>query len=174
MSTTSIFSFAEFEQLPDEPGKTELLDGELIVSPPPIRDHSVIARQCETHLWLHWPRNEVWMESGFKIGDQFLLPDVSVIYPDQPFDGKYWAGAPAIVVEVRSPSNTAAALQRKVEVYLLNTIRPATEVWVVEDRRKSVTVYRLSGEEITLVRRSAPFTCSYGNVTIDPSTFFVR
>jgi len=30
MATTTLLSFEEFEQLPDEPGKVELLDGELI------------------------------------------------------------------------------------------------------------------------------------------------
>jgi len=31
MSATALHTFAEFEQLPDAPGKRELIDGELIV-----------------------------------------------------------------------------------------------------------------------------------------------
>ena len=32
--STSLLTFEEFEQLPDDPGKLELLDGELIRLPP--------------------------------------------------------------------------------------------------------------------------------------------
>jgi len=34
-ATTKLLTFEEFEQLPDAPGKRELLDGELIEWPPP-------------------------------------------------------------------------------------------------------------------------------------------
>jgi hypothetical protein len=43
--STSLLTFEEFEQLPDEPGKLELLDGELIRLPPPKFDHMEIADQ---------------------------------------------------------------------------------------------------------------------------------
>jgi Uma2 family endonuclease len=174
MSTTSVLSFAEFEQLADRPEKLELLDGELIVSPPANRHHHRVGTSCETYLWRYWPRGQVSFELAFKIHDHCLVPDVSVLYADQPMDEEYWLGAPAIAIEVRSPSNTLAELERKIEVYLLNDIRPATEVWVVEEKRRSVTVYRAQGGAITLVRHTEPFTCTYGNAVIDPSTFFAR
>jgi Uma2 family endonuclease len=44
-ATTSLLTFAEFEQLPDEPGKLELLDGELIRLPPPEFEHMETADQ---------------------------------------------------------------------------------------------------------------------------------
>ena len=37
MGTTALLSFEEFEHLPAEPGKDELLDGELFHLPPAIR-----------------------------------------------------------------------------------------------------------------------------------------
>ena len=41
MSTTTsgLLTFEEFERLPDEPGKLELLEGELIRMPPAKRKH---------------------------------------------------------------------------------------------------------------------------------------
>lgn len=174
MSTQSIVSFSEFERLPDSPEKIELLDGELIVSPPPEFEHSVLAQNCEAQLLRHWPRSQVWVEVGFKCAGAFLQPDVSVIHADQPRDGRYLAGAPAIAAEVRSASNTKAEMERKVEVYLLNGIRRATEVWVIEQKRRSVTVYTLENGKITLVRHNGPFTCSYGGPLINPAEFFAH
>src|ERR1019366_2578743 len=45
MGTTTLLSFEEFERLPDEPGKLELLDGELIQLPPAKRKHVDIAHR---------------------------------------------------------------------------------------------------------------------------------
>ena len=50
MSTTSLMTFAELEQLPDAPGKRALIDGELIELPPPIFRHSEIAKRFATCL----------------------------------------------------------------------------------------------------------------------------
>jgi Uma2 family endonuclease len=47
MGTTTLLSF---EQLPDEPGKVELLDGELIQLPPAKLKHMEVARRI--HLLL--------------------------------------------------------------------------------------------------------------------------
>ena len=42
---TLLLSFVEFEQLPDEPGKAELLDGELLQSPPgKIKQMEIVRR----------------------------------------------------------------------------------------------------------------------------------
>ena len=41
-TTITLLTFEEFEQLPSEPGKTELLDGELIQLPPAKKKHMKI------------------------------------------------------------------------------------------------------------------------------------
>ena len=43
-TTTTLLTFEEFERLPDQPGKRELLDGELIELPPAERNHNQIAQ----------------------------------------------------------------------------------------------------------------------------------
>ena len=45
MGTPTLLSFEEFEQLPDEPGKLEFLDGELIQLPPAKFNHMEIAHR---------------------------------------------------------------------------------------------------------------------------------
>ena len=41
-TTTSLLTFEEFERLPDQPGKRELLKGELIDGPPAEEKHNTI------------------------------------------------------------------------------------------------------------------------------------
>ena len=42
MATTTLLTWEQFEQLPDDPGKRELLKGELIELPPPIDQHNKV------------------------------------------------------------------------------------------------------------------------------------
>jgi Uma2 family endonuclease len=58
--------------------------------------------------------------------------------------------APDLAVEILSPSNKAIEILDKVEDYLESGTRL---VWVVEPRRRSVTVYR-SRNEIRLLREN--------------------
>lgn len=44
-TATAALSFEEFEQLPDRPGKRELLQGELIELPPAERSHNEFAEE---------------------------------------------------------------------------------------------------------------------------------
>ena len=43
-TVSTLLTFDQFEQLPDKPGKLELLRGELIELPPPEQDHDDIAQ----------------------------------------------------------------------------------------------------------------------------------
>src|SRR5580704_2437142 len=103
MGTTTLLTFEEFEQLASEPGKTELLDGELIQLPPAKKKHMKII-----HLLLYRLKalvdelaaanglGDVYMEMGYKIGPKsWLQPDVSIEHAGQP-GGDYSEGAPAL------------------------------------------------------------------------------
>ena len=41
-TTSTLMTFEDFERLPDEPGKDELIDGEHIHVPPPFLEHMLI------------------------------------------------------------------------------------------------------------------------------------
>jgi Uma2 family endonuclease len=149
--STSLLTFAEFEQLPDEPGKLEFLDGELIRLPPAERYHMRIAHR----LFLLWQEalatgerrselGEACLETGYKIeSGAWLQPDFSVQHADQPGD-KYPEGAPALAVEIISESNRAEQMDRKVKKYLANG---GIEVWLVYPKTESVWVFRQSRAE---------------------------
>src|SRR6478736_4368048 len=111
-TTTTLLTFKEFERLPDQPGKRELLKGELIELAPALLKHNRI-----THLiWkVMMPAleaahargeaaelGEVFHEMGYKLAsDAYVQPDVSVTHAAQP-EGKYFDLAPAIAIEVVS------------------------------------------------------------------------
>ena len=160
MGTTTLLSFEEFERLPDEPGKVELLDGELIQLPPAKFKHMEIAHRIHTLLVPAVDKagasarlGVAYLEMGYKFGSgAWLQPDVSIPYRDQP-RGDYFESAPALAVEVISESNTAAQMARKVKIYLTNG---GAEVWLVYPNTRSVWVYREGhAEEFESVLRSS-------------------
>ena len=144
-ATTRLWTFAEFEQLPDEPGKLELLDGELIRSPPSKTRNMIIAELLYEMLKGALIRpgvpsqlGHVHMEFGYKLGaTAWLQPDVSIEFKGQT-QNDYLEGAPALAVEVIGESNLADQMDRKVKKYLSNG---AIEVWVVYPKTQCVWVF---------------------------------
>jgi Uma2 family endonuclease len=117
MIATSSMSFAEFEQLPDAPGKRELIDGELIELPPARLSHNTLAHKFHSLLVSALSERSVWIEMGYRIGGGWFQPDVSISYPEQQVANDYFVGAPLLALEILSPSNTAAQLDRKLALY---------------------------------------------------------
>jgi Uma2 family endonuclease len=165
-------TFAEFEQLADAPGKHELIDGELIMSPQPKRRHSRIGRNCEDFLLRHFDRDWVWVELGFKIGEHYAQPDVSLIAGEQPEDAGYCAGAPMLAIEVLSSSNTAAEIERKVELYLTNKVQNAIEVWLLDGKRRTVTVYAVEAGTTVMARHTGRFRSRVVHAEVEPAVLF--
>ena len=122
---TTLLSFEEFEGLLSEPGKMELLDGELIRLPPAnIRRTKIIHRLSDLLRLIAGKTGAglgvVDIEAGYKIGpNNWLQPDVSITRRGQP-ETDYLEGAPALAIEVISEANTADQMQRKVKLYLAN------------------------------------------------------
>jgi len=149
--TSGLMTFEEFELLPDQPGKQELLEGELIALPPAKKRHNKIGQRIFVILFDNIDRaprdkvnpalGEVHHEMGYRVSrnpDSWLIPDVSITHPGQAGDD-YYEGAPLLAVEVVSPSNAAEQMAKKVGTYLSNGAR---EVWVVYPKMHSVWVYR--------------------------------
>ncbi len=161
MSTTTLISFAEFEQLPyPEAGKQELVEGEVLTMPPPVRIHSLIAVRLLARLLASLAEGRVLGDkTGYRIGGGWLEPDASVIWPDQRFDENYFLGSPMVAVEILSPGED---IEPKLTLYFEDG---AAEVWVIDPRYKSMTVYaREDGKVVRSVVRdeyrseNIPFT----------------
>jgi len=85
-------------------------------------------------------------ETGFKIAsdpDTVRAPDVAFVrrekIPESGITKKFWPGAPDLAVEVPSPGDTYAEVEEKVEDWLAAGARA---VWIVNPKRRSVSVYR--------------------------------
>jgi Uma2 family endonuclease len=169
MGARTLISFREFAALPDEPGKQELFDGELVTMPPPKLRHTriqhAIARLIQAAIGSSG--NEVYIEPGFRLSaNTYLTPDVAFIRAEQlatadPDD--YLQGAPALAVEVASESNTAVRLDQKVKDYLAHG---SEEVWVVYPETRRVWVYR-KGENSATVYSDSIATPLFPGHTFD-------
>jgi Uma2 family endonuclease len=162
MSATSLMTFAEFEQLPDEPGKMELIDGEVIHMPPPKNRHGDIAMRIFDLLKIAHGSSRVMHERGYRIGRGWLQPDVSVTWPDQATENDYYLRSPMIAVEVLSPGNAAAQIDRKLSLYAAEGVG---EVWIVNDRHRTMTVYR--GDRVIRLGQADKYVSDVAGVTVD-------
>jgi Uma2 family endonuclease len=137
-ASTGPITFEEFEHLPDDPGKRELLDGEVIEMPPADREHAKLSRLIYDLLRpvveaAHArgeaaELGEVFFEAGYKLAARrYVQPDVSITHAAQQ-EGKYFLGAPAIAIEVISDSHTLRQMEKKIELYFRHGAR---EVWRV-------------------------------------------
>lgn len=84
------------------------------------------------------PRERVWLFESYRLKRGWLIPDVSVTWPEQPVS-RWLEGAPMIAIEIVSRGNTAEEMDRKTEAYLEEG---AAEVWVVYPARHKVNVVR--------------------------------
>ena len=147
-TTTALLTFEEFERLPEYPGEQELLEGELIELPPADLVHHTISEEIflrfRSALLEAQARGEAaelgkaHHEMGYRLSNpSYVIPVVSVTHAGQAAE-KYLGGAPAIAVEVISPSNTAEAIKVKTELYFQYGAR---EVWHVYPKTRDVVVH---------------------------------
>lgn len=151
MSTTTRLTFEEFEKLPEQEGtRYELDEGELLMEPSPtflhnrIRDR--IARRLTEFVEAH-AFGEITVEMDFRLGpDTVRNPDVAFVTIDhlRKIDVNHSPveGAPALAVEVISPSNLAQDMLKKVGQYLA---AGCSVVWVVYPALRLVDVHKAGG-----------------------------
>jgi Uma2 family endonuclease len=86
--------------------------------------------------------------------DTVVQPDLSVICDEQKRGYEGGRGAPNLIVEVLSPSNTSEEYVRKFNLYLEAGVR---EYWVVAPKSKTVQVFVLENGSYkgTVYRSSA-------------------
>jgi Uma2 family endonuclease len=140
---------AQFRQLPETTVPTELIQGELIVSPTPVNKHQ--ADVGEIYFFLKQLQKQkpdmgqaivspmdVWLD------DHCVQPDVFwVSAPESKCklgDDGYWYGAPDLVVEVLSPSTAKKDRGVKFDLYQRHGVH---EYWLTDPDGQYIEVYRL-------------------------------
>ena len=100
-----------FEELPDDGRSYEVVDGNLVVTPPPSQRHQLISSRLARQLQaLCPPQWEVVSELALPLGTDGRVPDLSVVRVDAPFGdrrrrypvGPAWFGLVVEVVSDRS------------------------------------------------------------------------
>ncbi len=150
MATTTLMTWEQFLKLEEEPGKTELLEGEVIHVPPAkLRHMEIVERFYELlkgaveHLSITQPAlrlGRVHMEMGYLLMQDprsWLIPDVSITQFEQA-RGDYYEGSPLFAFEVVSPDDRVGELTRKVQEFLKHG---AAEVWLIFPDQRYAQVY---------------------------------
>jgi Uma2 family endonuclease len=161
--------FYEWVHRPENAGKWfELVRGEVIELPPPMKRHGVLSANVSRILGNYaFQRGKGYVagnDSGVILErdpDSVRGPDVALYEDAQTFEEphpKYGEVPPRLAVEILSPNDRAAKVQQKITDYLRTGV---ALVWVVDPEGRTVTVYRpdrapavaaaddeLSGEEV--------------------------
>lgn len=150
MPEDRLLTVGEFERLP-EPNdyRLELVRGRLVREPLPAPLHGRIAIKLGGRLDAFTERHGlgfVFDHTGFALyrdPDTVRGPDLSFVardrVPSTRYEGTFWRIAPDLAVEILSPSNRRRQTLEKVNEYLDAGSRL---VWVVDPKRRTVTVYR--------------------------------
>jgi Uma2 family endonuclease len=163
-TTTQLMSAEELLRLPDSPYRHELVKGELITMSLPGEEHGAVIMNIAIPLGYYVKKNSlgvVYAETGFQLErnpDTVLGPDTAFVRKDRvaktAISKGYRLGAPDLVVEVNSPSDSMKKIQQKVQQWLA---AGAQIVWSVDPKTRTVTVYD-APERVTVLGEADELT----------------
>jgi Uma2 family endonuclease len=147
---THITTADELLHMPDDGFRYELVEGELRKMTPTGAEHGFLSSEIDYLLRDHVKRHDLGQvfgaETGFRIGknpDTVLAPDASFIRKERiavrGIPKEYFPEAPALVVEIISPSDTAEEVDDKIRRWFAAGVELA---WVIYPGGRSVTIYR--------------------------------
>jgi Uma2 family endonuclease len=144
-STTQIMTAEDYFALPETLDRTDLIQGELIVSPAPTPEHQDIAFLIATVM------NQVKKAGKVVVapidvhlgGKTVFQPDVMWLAPDSQCTQtpRYYQGAPDLVVEVLSPSTALRDKSVKFDLYEQFGVR---EYWLADYNAELIEIYVLA------------------------------
>jgi len=163
-SRTTLLSLSDYASLAngDERILTELVRGTVVREPRPGDMHGRV-QVALTVILGEWARTHgasCTVESGYILAEDPATvrgPDVAVVLEPRSAIGQpggWVRGAPDLVVEVLSPSDTSSEVQRKTLDYLEAGARL---VWIVDPGARTVLIQR-PDRSATLVRDSGTLT----------------
>ena len=139
----------EFARIPDDDCHYELVEGRVVRVSLPGSVHGALTTRMVMLLGQHVDAHNlgaVISPAGFRLAtnpDTVRGPDVAFIrrerIPESGLPEGFWPGPPDFVVEIHSPGDRRSEILAKVDDYLSRGVRL---VWVVDSRKKTVTVYR--------------------------------
>jgi Uma2 family endonuclease len=153
VSTKTLLTAAELEQMPDDDSvRTELDEGELITVAPASEDHGGLEAEISGILRDHVKRHRLGKvygsSAGFRLKDDTVRePDVAFVRSDrvESIKSKGFAkGAPDLAVETCSPSESVRQLMREVKQYFAAGTHT---VWIVYPETQELPILESTGAD---------------------------
>jgi Uma2 family endonuclease len=138
----ALLTIDDLDDFPDDGNRYELIDGELVVSPPPALPHQLLQSRLLIRLDRAAPAGveilaaPVGVERG---NDTHVEPDLLVV-PRSALGGDKLAERPLLVVEILSPSSRSYDSVRKRRVYEQMGV---PSYWIADPIAASLTVLEL-------------------------------
>ena len=157
-ATTQLITAEELFRMPDDGWRYELVKGELHKMSPAGSEHGAVVMNLGAPLGMHVKANNRGVvfgaETGFRLAtdpDTVRAPDLAFVRRERiPATGipkQFWPGAPDLAVEVLSPGDTVYEVEEKIAEWLA---AGASAVWVLNPKRRTVTVHRSTDGPRTL------------------------
>lgn len=149
-----LITLEQYEAYP-ESERIEVFDGIIYDMASPSQEHQTILTELLVTI-----RNYIKSKGGncsvfpapfdVKLSNKPLTivqPDIMIVCDKNKLDGKRCNGAPDFIIEIVSPSNAADDYIKKLYHYKNAGVR---EYWIVDPRRKSVTVNYFEGDILNI------------------------
>lgn len=126
----------------------EIVNGEIVERSMPNPEHARIEARITIELGKFLEENplgELYTECHFQLSEALTrVPDVAFVSFERfPASGESrgskWTIAPDLAIEIVSPTDDFNAVIEKIDEYLDAGVK---QVWLVEPRRKAITIYR--------------------------------
>jgi Uma2 family endonuclease len=156
---TEKLEYRDLAHTPDDNRRYELLDGALFVTPSPRPLHQRVSKRLQRQL-------EAYFEDR-GLGEVFnapvdvilsmhdvVVPDLVVVTVPPQVTERAIKGAPALVVEILSPTTRARDRKLKAERYATLGV---ANYWIVDPGRETIECFRLQGTHyIPVVSTESP------------------
>ena len=140
---------ADYDALPDDGPRYELIAGELIKMPAPSPLHQAVQVALASFLFAFVMQRRLGRVYVSPLDIQFpgivVQPDIAYVSNERAdvITDRRIVGAPDLVIEILSPSTRRHDLTTKREVYRLEGVR---ECWMIDLESRSATVWALVGD----------------------------
>lgn len=173
------FTYAEYQRLPDD-RRYEVLEGELVMTPGPGKDHQLMV--LDLGGLLRSFTRKAGLGLVFVAPFDVILSEQTVVQPDLLFvsqgrldivQDRGVFGPPDLVVEILSPSTAQRDLQTKRLLYGSHGVR---EYWILDPIARSVEVLTQQGAGLETWQRFAATEVLYSSIlpglTVDLNEVF--
>ena len=155
LANRASLTWEDIKDLPESSGRTEILNGELILAPTPARHHQEIASNITAEVLPFVRERDLGKFYGSPVHCILekhvnVEPDLCFVSKDRfdTFDGGVIRGAPDLVIEILSPSNRSHDTLVKFRHYERFGVR---EYWLVDPRERVVAVHALKQSRYELL-----------------------